>query len=414
MSARNFRGLSSPAMEPDTRARTPSAGGAPGFRERFLGSLFRDSFDYVPARDHESPYPERLKSGSRAVRLALAARGVAGDRTRRLLHRAAWARRGEWVEQAARELETTSRRLEELEAVYDSLADEPSRDLFVRLLEWRILGPRRVRLPTSPDRYRRELERIHRELLIERGTRSVRDPYFPMLDRYRVELGGDELSVETDETSMLDTFVLEQYAYRRGPVSVCAEPGDVVVDGGGGYGETALYFSSLVAPDGQVLVLEMDPSNRQAIERNLEQNGDLGSRVRIVEAALWERSGESLTYVAGGKLSRLQPDPAPAGGTVETVTLDDLVARSGVPNVDFLKLDLEGAEVPALQGASRVLEEHRPKLAVALYHRPEDLAEIPRFVQGLGLGYRLFLDHTSAGWDETVLFAAPPIPGRRR
>jgi FkbM family methyltransferase len=398
-------------MEPDTTARAPAASGAPAFRERFLEALFRDSFGYVPARDPEYPYPERLRSGSRVGRAGLVARGAARNLARRVVHRAAWARRGAWVEQAARELGAWSRRLEELEAVYESLADEPSRDLFVRLLEWRILGPYRVPLPVGPDRYRRELERLHREHLLEAGTQPVHDPFFPQLDRYAFELGGRPLTVETDETSMVDTFVLEQYAYRRGAVTVCAEPGDVVVDGGGGYGDTALYFSTRVAPDGQVVVVEMDPRNRRAIERNLEQNGEAASRVRLVHAALWESSGESIPYVAGGKLSRLQPEPAAEGGTAETTALDELVEGVGLGRVDFLKLDVEGAELAALKGAAQVLEHHRPKLAVALYHKPEDLIEIPRHIAELGLGYRLFLDHTSPGSEETVLFGAPPAEG---
>jgi FkbM family methyltransferase len=395
-------------MEPDITVRTPSASGPGDFRERFLEAVFRDSFGYVAGRDQEFPYPARLRSRSRVVRVGLVARGVVEDLARRLVHRAAWARRGAWVEQAARELAAWSRRLEELEGVYESLADEPSRELFVRLLEWRILGPHRVRLPTSPDRYRRELERLHREHLLEAGTQSVRDPFFPQLDRYAFEVRGSELTVETDETSMLDTFVLEQYAYRRGAVTVRAEPGDVVVDGGGGYGDTALYFASLVAPDGQVVVVEMDPRNRRTIERNLEQNSEQASRVRVTSAALWRSSGKSLRYVAGGKLSRLEPEPAGEGGTAETVTLDELVDRLELRRVDLLKLDVEGAELAALKGASRVLEQHRPKLAVALYHKREDLIEIPRHIEELGLGYRLFLDHTSPGWEETVLFGAPP------
>jgi FkbM family methyltransferase len=162
-----------------------------------------------------------------------------------------------------------------------------------------------------------------------------------------------------------------------------------------------------VAPDGQVVVVEMDPRNRRTIARNLNQNGEPASRVRVTDAALWESSGESFQYVAGGKLSRLQPELAADGGTVETVTLGELVDRLGLGRVDFLKLDVEGAELPVLKGAKGVLEEHRPKLAVAIYHRPEDLTEIPRHIDELGLGYRFFLDHTSAGWEETVLFAAP-------
>lgn len=368
----------------------------------------------MSARDHEHPYPERLKAGTRLGRLALAVRGVAVDAARRAVHRVVWARRGPWVEHAASELAATGARLDELEAVYRSLADEPSRELFVRLLEWRILGPRRVELPTSADRYRRELERVHGELLVERGTQSVADPYFPRLDRYAAEVAGTPLTIETDETSMLDTFVLEQYAYRRGPRTVMVEPGDVVLDGGGGYGDTALYFSAMVGAGGRVVVLEMDPRNRASVERNLDRNPEPGARVAVEAAALWHQSGVSFEYVAGGKLSRFQAEEAAEGGSVETTTVDDLVERAGVERVDFLKLDVEGAELAALQGASRTLAEQRPKLAIALYHKAEDLVEIPRHIAGLNLGYELFLDHTSAGWEETVLFAAPGAPAARR
>jgi FkbM family methyltransferase len=395
-----------PGMAVDTRG-AGTTGRVSAFRERFFNDLLRDSFAYVPARDHEHPYPERLKTSSRLGQWRLAARGTLVDLARRLTQRAGWSGAGEWVEQAALELAATAGRLEELEAAYEALGDEPSRELFVKLLEWRVLGPRRVRLPVTPNGYRTGLERVHRELLRERGTREVDDPYFPRLNRYAYALGGRALAVETDETSMLDTFVLRQYTYERGPAGVRAEPGDLVLDGGGGYGDTALYFASLVGAEGEVIVVEMDPRNRRAIERNLELNPELASRVRVVDAALWEASGVSLSYVAGGKTSRLGVEAASDRATTETVTLDELLERIGVDRVDFLKLDVEGAELPVLKGASRTLERLRPKLAIAAYHHGEDLTALPLYLRDLGLGYRLFLNHISAGRDETVLFASP-------
>jgi FkbM family methyltransferase len=150
----------------------------------------------------------------------------------------------------------------------------------------------------------------------------------------------------------------------------------------------------------------MDPRNRRAIQRNLELNPELAARIRVVEAALWESSGVTLDYVAGGKMSRVVEGAAAEGGAIETTTLDELVERNGLRRVNFLKLDVEGSELAVLRGATQTLRDHRPRLAIAVYHHVRDIWEIPLYLHGLGLGYRLFLDHTSAGMDETVLFAS--------
>jgi hypothetical protein len=70
-------------------------------------------------------------------------------------------------------------------------------------------------------------------------------------------------------------------------------------------------------------------------------------------------------------------------------------------------MDIEGAELGALRGAERTLREFRPRLAISVYHREDDLVEIPRYLDGLGLGYEFFLDHFTIYGEETVLFAQP-------
>jgi hypothetical protein len=74
-------------------------------------------------------------------------------------------------------------------------------------------------------------------------------------------------------------------------------------------------------------------------------------------------------------------------------------------------MDIEGAELAALRGAERTLRRDRPRLAISLYHKPEDFYEIPEFLAGLGAGYRLYMDHYTIHEEETVLFAeAEPEP----
>jgi FkbM family methyltransferase len=87
-------------------------------------------------------------------------------------------------------------------------------------------------------------------------------------------------------------------------------------------------------------------------------------------------------------------------------TIDGLVATKHIQRVDFLKMDIEGSELAALQGAEKTLRQFKPKLAICIYHKFADFFEIPRFLQSLNLGYRLYLDHYSIHAEETVLYAS--------
>ena len=83
-----------------------------------------------------------------------------------------------------------------------------------------------------------------------------------------------------------------------------------------------------------------------------------------------------------------------------------MATRNDVPRLDFIKMDIEGSELSALRGAESSIRRWQPKLAISLYHRPEDFFSIPLWIDALGVGYRLFLDHYSIHNEETVLYAS--------
>jgi len=86
---------------------------------------------------------------------------------------------------------------------------------------------------------------------------------------------------------------------------------------------------------------------------------------------------------------------------IQCVSIDQAVP-SFVPTL--IKMDIEGAEPDALRGAEATLRRNRPGLAVALYHKPEHLWEIPLWLAGLGLGYRMYLrGHLHSGY-ELILY----------
>lgn len=144
-------------------------------------------------------------------------------------------------------------------------------------------------------------------------------------------------------------------------------PGMIVIDGGANVGQFTLLASTGVGPHGQVHSFEPVPATFDRLRFHIRSNGL--RNVHLNQAALW-RQRERLTlslpqemldnlgaYSAGFECSRTEVE-APA------LTLDDYVAESELQRVDLVKLDVEGAELFALQGMEQVLDRHRPLLLV--------------------------------------------------
>ena len=92
------------------------------------------------------------------------------------------------------------------------------------------------------------------------------------------------------------------------------------------------------------------------------------------------------------------------GGDEIPVVALDLYMNGG--KVSFIALDIEGGEYNALLGAEQIIRAQKPKLAICVYHKPEDILELPALVKQFRPDYKLYLRHYYAlGADETVLYA---------
>ena len=90
---------------------------------------------------------------------------------------------------------------------------------------------------------------------------------------------------------------------------------------------------------------------------------------------------------------------------IGVVAIDQVVGPEGAT---YIKMDVEGAELAALQGAEQTIRKFKPKLAVSVYHKPEDLVEIPRYLHSLVPGYSFYLRHHLHITHELVLYAVWP------
>ena len=89
---------------------------------------------------------------------------------------------------------------------------------------------------------------------------------------------------------------------------------------------------------------------------------------------------------------------------IAVMALDDLLSRH---SIDFIKLDVEGAELEALKGAQRLIERCRPVLALSLYHRPQDLWELPLTLSRLCERYSFYIRQHFFNSFDSVLYAVP-------
>jgi hypothetical protein len=85
-------------------------------------------------------------------------------------------------------------------------------------------------------------------------------------------------------------------------------------------------------------------------------------------------------------------------------SIDSLVNAGQIEKIDFIKLDVEGAEMDKLRGAQQSIERFKPKLAISLYHKPDDLFEIILHIKENFSFYNCFVDHYTIHSEETVLY----------
>ncbi len=128
-------------------------------------------------------------------------------------------------------------------------------------------------------------------------------------------------------------------------------------------------------------------------------------RLVLFQKCLWD-SKETLYLVENGAGSYLSTEAGKKDFVVETTALDDCIMEP----VSFIKMDIEGSELKALKGAKNLICKYRPVLAICVYHKKEDLVEIPGYIHSLGLGYRYHLRHHSDYVDQTVFYAVPIEP----
>jgi FkbM family methyltransferase len=288
--------------------------------------------------------------------------------------------------------------IDSAEWLYYNLEDDYSKSLLVKLVAYRILGHRRIKLPLSNEFYFDSVNQIN----------ASEVPHTPALKndvkQYNFKYKNIGRLLYLKPRGINATFGLRQYEYNHVP-KIKANKGDCVIDAGGCWGDTALYFASKVGKSGKVYSFEFVPENIDIFNKNMQLNQVLSKSIELVKLPLGSKVGERVYFSDQGPGTRLSHDIGTESNSIKTTTIDAEVRKRKIKKVDFIKMDIEGSELASLIGAKKTLIRDRPKLALALYHKPDDFLKIPNYLMSLNLNYKFYLDHFSINHEETILFA---------
>lgn len=180
------------------------------------------------------------------------------------------------------------------------------------------------------------------------------------------------------------------------------EDKEVFVDGGCLDLRTSETFLKRVEECGytadRVYAFEPDKDNLRKCEEKITEKAF--HNVSLIDAGLWE-ADTYLGFLSGADAGSHIVEEINDENQIRVTTIDSSIGGK----VTFIKMDIEGAELEALKGAKNCILKFKPKLAICIYHKREDMWEIPLYIKTLVPEYKLYIRHYSNLAIETVLYA---------
>lgn len=175
-------------------------------------------------------------------------------------------------------------------------------------------------------------------------------------------------------------YFLPTYSVRKG---------DVIVDGGAYDGMSAYDFLTVVGGEGKVISFELDADNYQNIQQKKLSFPFNDSDIVVENMGLGLSEG-TFSYLKANTASTLNNH---GNYKAKVIDLDTYINKSDFEHVDFIKLDIEGAEMDALIGASCSISKWKPRMSICLYHKIEDFWSIPLYIYSVRNDYKFAVRH---------------------
>ncbi|MFA5597050.1 MAG: FkbM family methyltransferase [Bacilli bacterium] len=194
-----------------------------------------------------------------------------------------------------------------------------------------------------------------------------------------------------DYIKEIDRFTIDQYF---DPEIVKFNPeGEVFADCGGYIGDTAIVFYRLKLPLKKYYFIEPGLANNTKAKNALKEFENIVfcscATGKAKSEATFDDSGEGGCVNKTGSL-KINIEP-----------LDDLIKEP----ITFIKMDVEGSESDTIEGAKNQIINHKPKLAVCAYHKPDDAWKLAFQIKELRPDYKLYFRIYQSTYCETVIYA---------
>ncbi len=167
------------------------------------------------------------------------------------------------------------------------------------------------------------------------------------------------------------------------------------VDGGGYVGDTASEVIKNYPDFKKIYLIEPIPENIRIAKRELGEY----QNIEFLTCGVSDKK-ETLYFNEEKSFSTIYGEGTQS---VEVDTIDNIVKEK----VDYIKLDIEGAEQNAINGAKETIQKYKPVLAVCIYHKAEDWYKIPEKILSIESNYKVYLRHYMEGIFESVMYFIP-------
>lgn len=178
------------------------------------------------------------------------------------------------------------------------------------------------------------------------------------------------------------------------------EQGAVFFDVGSYDGYNSEHFYQLYPEMGKAYLFEPIPEQADFLSQKYKDH----PKFEVLDIACSDEDGE-VKFAVNSTASKLSKDDS--GISVKTTRLDSFCEHCK-HHPDFIKMDIEGAEIKALQGAKQTISKYKPNLAISVYHDVSHLTQAYKIISEIYPTYDFYLRHYTEGYTETVLFAIPP------
>lgn len=126
-------------------------------------------------------------------------------------------------------------------------------------------------------------------------------------------------------------------------------------------------------------------------------------KISLIPCGLWDRE-IYLPFSENSELDSRIAEDGKAESHILCVSIDNVIQHR---SVDFIKMDIEGAELKALHGAYKTIRNNRPMLAISVYHKPEDIWSVPFFIESICPDYNYSLRLHGENLFDVVCYAIP-------